>query len=228
MGLGSPQRCQGWGAAPAPLACRFASAPPSGWADSTHRDARSPRAVLDPQVPVASPVVSPGNHHPLCQRRAQLGIPRGQQTPIPARICPSLLPCGWAVNLGGMASAGPGLAHRCDRAGPRRLARTWPWPFACGCARRCRRPAALRHPRLSLSAAVLHVSGLPGRLTPFFSFNLEMQFPPQNTLFPVNNISLVRLQQKSLSCWVLGALSPGEPHPSRLRVCSRRPALAAG
>lgn len=60
----------------------------------------------------------------------------------------------------------------------------------------CPRGCSPAPTRLSLPAAVSHVSGLPGRLAPFFNFNLEMQFPPQNTIFPVNNISLLRLQQK--------------------------------
>lgn len=119
---------------------------------------------------------------------------------------------------------GSGLPARPGRGG------TWPLAPACAwhCLPSCPTPAAPQHPLLSLSAAISHVSGSLGDLLHFFSFNLEMQFPPQNILFPVNNISLVRLQQKSLSSRVAGALSPGEPHPSRPRVGSRHPALADG
>lgn len=141
------------------------------------------------------------------------GCPRGWVALLPpSSCCPANCSTKWGAER---PSAG------CSEGWAACVCAVQPVPWA-GCSL----PATWQP--CALCAAVLYVSGLPGRLAPFFSFNLEMQFPPPNTPFPVNNISLVRLQQKSQSSWVPVALSPGEPHPSQPRVCSRRPALAAG
>lgn len=163
-----------------------ASAPPLGWASGTHRDSG--------RGPGQSPPALPGP------------CPAGPASPQP---CPHPLPVpallwgrGWPGTLGSLASAA-------CRAGWRVLS---PGPLHSrvqGAA--CALAGLLSGSCLAPPAAILLVSGLPARLAPFFSFNLEMQFPPQNTLFPVNNISLVRLQQKSLSCRVRALYHPLSP-----------------